>query len=122
MTQYHQLWSQHLSAYAEPPVESELSMFTLRGIEYLQWYHETYEPFDVRVMGIEDWISVRLDEQINFRGKLDRLDADGDTIVITDYKTSRRLMPDDDDTNREQLVLYAHGVKHNYGRKFGQIQ
>jgi hypothetical protein len=55
-------------------------------------------------------------------GKLDRMDAAGDTIVITDYKTSRRLMPDDEDHNREQIVLYAHGIKQTYGRKFTHIQ
>jgi|GEM_PF-3087271 len=43
-------------------------------------------------------------------------------IVITDYKTSRRLMPDTEDHNREQLVLYAHGIRQTYGRKFSKIQ
>lgn len=119
---YDDLWTQELENYMEQPVEADLHMFQSRGREYLQWYYETYAPFDTRVMGTEERVRSIFDEQISFRWIVDRLDADGDTIVITDYKTSRRLMPDTEDHNREQLVLYAHGIRQSYWRKFSQIQ
>jgi putative RecB family exonuclease len=122
LLKYEQLWAKYLADFMEAPIEADLHMFQSRGREYLRWYYETYQPFNTRVMGVEDWVRFRLEDGIDFMGKLDRMDAAGDTIVITDYKTSRRLMPDDEDTNREQIVLYAHGIKQTYGRKFTTIQ
>gem|GEM_PF-2343884 len=122
LSKYEELWVKYLGDFMEAPVEADLQMFQSRGREYLRWYYDTYQPFNTRVMGIEDWVRFKLEDGIDFMGKLDRMDAAGDTIVITDYKTSRRLMPDDEDHNREQIVLYAHGIKQTYGRKFAHIQ
>jgi putative RecB family exonuclease len=122
LLKYEELWIKYLADFMEAPVEADLQMFQSRGREYLCWYYDMYQPFNTRVMGIEDWVRFKLEDGIDFMGKLDRMDAAGDTIVITDYKTSRRLMPDDEDHNREQIVLYAHGIKQTYGRKFTHIQ
>lgn len=122
LSKYEELRTNYLAEFIETPVEADLQMFQSRGREYLSWYYDTYQPFNTRVMGIEDWVRFKLEDGIDFMGKLDRMDAAGDTIVITDYKTSRRLMPDDEDHNREQIVLYAHGIKQTYGRKFSHIQ
>lgn len=119
---YEWLWDKYIAQYLEEPIAADRDMFQSRGREYLVWYYETYMPFDTRTMAIEDWIRVRFDQNIDFSGKLDRLDIQWDTIVIADYKTSRRLMSDDEDSNREQIVLYAHGIKQSYWRKFSQIQ
>ena len=122
LSKYEELWITYLAQFFEEPIPVDLEMFQSRGREYLRWYYSTYQPFNTRVMGIEDRVRFKFEDGIDFMGKLDRMDAAGDTIVITDYKTSRRLMPDDEDHNREQIVLYAHGIKQTYGRKFAHIQ
>ena len=122
LSKYEELWTKYLAEFLEEPISADLEMFQSRGREYLRRYYDTYQPFNIRVMGIEDWVRFKLEDGIDFMGKLDRMDVAGDTIVITDYKTSRRLMPDDEDHNREQIVLYAHGIKQTYGRKFDHIQ
>lgn len=122
LIKYNELWEQYLLEFMEQPVDADLQMFRSRGDQYLRRYYEKYAPFDTRVMWVEEWVRSQFNEQISFRGIVDRLDAAGDTIVITDYKTSRRLMSDQEDSNREQIVLYAHGIKQMYGRKFRHIQ
>ena len=42
-------------------------------------------------------------------------------MILVDYKTNKQLLPDDADTHRQQLTLYALGMQQKYGSKFSQI-
>jgi len=44
---------------------------------------------------------------IKFRGFIDRLDKEGETFVINDYKTNKNLPPESKEEYQEQLTLYA---------------
>ncbi len=97
--------------------------FILRGEEYLKSYFEKNKPFDnIKVVDTEANVSFKLDEDVVFAGFIDRLDKDGDTFVINDYKTNKRLPPESKDSMKEQLTLYAMWVKEKYGKYFKRLK
>ena len=97
--------------------------FQLRGEEYLKAYYENNTPFDkIKVVDTEANVSFALDEDVSFAGFIDRLDKDGDTFVINDYKTNKRLPTENKDSMKEQLTLYAIGVKEKYGKYLKKIK
>ena len=59
---------------------------------------------------------------IKFRGFIDRLDKEGETFVINDYKTNKNLPPESKEEYHEQLTLYALGVQQNYAKYFTTIK
>ena len=100
----------------------EIKTFYDRGVSYIQRYYTNYHPFDQAItMSVEENIQFPIVDDIDFSGKIDRLDVQGDTLIITDYKTNKRLLPDTKDTNYEQLILYGLGIKQRYGKKFTNI-
>lgn len=72
-------------------------------------------------MAVEQSFSIKLDDEISFSGYIDRIDIDNERMILIDYKTSKQLEPDDADTHRQQLTLYALGMQQKYGKKFSQI-
>jgi RecB family exonuclease len=59
---------------------------------------------------------------IKFRGFIDRLDKEGETFIINDYKTNKNLPPESKEEYREQLTLYGLGVQQNYAKYFKNIK
>jgi RecB family exonuclease len=104
-------------------LDEEIATFRERGQTYLSWYWSVYYPFDQAItMAVEQSFSIKLNEQISFSGYIDRIDVDGDRLILIDYKTSKQLEPDDADTHRQQLTLYALGMQQKYGSKFTTIE
>jgi putative RecB family exonuclease len=103
-------------------LDEEVQITLERWHTYLKRYRETYYPFDqVITMAVEQSFSIKLDDNISFSGYIDRIDIDNERMILIDYKTSKQLEPDDADTHRQQLTLYALGMKQKYGNKFSQI-
>lgn len=97
--------------------------FQLRGEEYLKTYYEKYSPFDqIKVIDTEANVSFTLDEDVSFTGFIDRLDKDGDTFIINDYKTNKRLPTENKESMKEQLTFYGIGVKEKYGKYFKKMK
>lgn len=126
---YEEVWNKEIE---EINTKNEREMFdkdTLqafygRGIEYINYYYDTYKPFTQSgvVMKTESNVFCELEEGIKFSGKIDRIDIDNDTITIVDYKTNKSLPKDwKEDTIKNQITLYGIGIKKDYGSKIKKI-
>ena len=119
--------------------EQTLEDYIRRGIHYLANYYDKYSPFVwITVVATEASIVFDLDPSINppsfpplakeasssikFRGFIDRLDKEGETFVINDYKTNKNLPPESKEEYQEQLTLYALWVQQNYAKYFKHLK
>lgn len=103
--------------------EQTLEDYIRRGLHYIENYYTTYSPFeDISVVATEASIVFNLDDQKKFRGFIDRLDKDGETFVINDYKTNKNLPPESKEEYREQLTLYGLWVQQNYAKYFKKMK
>ncbi|HNG97195.1 MAG TPA: PD-(D/E)XK nuclease family protein, partial [Candidatus Absconditabacterales bacterium] len=97
--------------------------YKARGESYLKKYYDKHSPFeDIKVIDTELNFVFELEEGISFQGIIDRLDKVGDTFIISDYKTNKRLPTEDKDGYIEQLTLYGIGIRQKYGKYFEKIQ
>ena len=133
---------------AEATKEKELQMkwdntledYIRRGEVYVKAYYEKFAPFkDVKVIGTELSLIFDLDAGKNpppqavpllsnkggtkmFRWFVDRIDKEGDTFIINDYKTGKRLPPEQKEEYVEQLTLYGLGVQQKYAKYFKNLK
>ena len=92
------------------PDHSPAEVFLTRGRMYVLAYYNKHTPFkDTKVVMTEGRIVFSLDDDasLKFRGVIDRLDKEGETFIINDYKTNQQLPTEDKEQYREQLTLYA---------------
>lgn len=122
---------QRESEIAEATKEKELQLkweqtledYIRRGIHYVANYYDKYSPFEnISVVATEASIVFELNDQTKFRGFIDRLDKEGETFVINDYKTNKNLPPESKEEYREQLTLYGLWVQQNYAKYFKNIK
>ncbi len=103
--------------------EQTLEDYIRRGIHYVANHYDKYSPFaGISIVATEASITFDLDEQKKFRGFIDRLDKEGETFIINDYKTNKNLPPESKEEYHEQLTLYALGVQQNYAKYFTTIK
>ncbi|WP_261986934.1 RecB family exonuclease, partial [Actinomadura sp. HBU206391] len=76
-----------------------------RGREMVERYVADLDPAD-EPLGVERTVATRTD-RIAMSGRIDRLDARGDELVVVDYKTGRRVLTSDDARSSLALALYA---------------
>ncbi len=134
---------------AEATKEKELQMkwdntledYIRRGETYVRNYYEKFAPFEnIKVIGTEIQLMFDLDAGTNppashslsippsqggnkkFRGYVDRIDKEGDTFIINDYKTWKKLPPEQKDEYIEQLTLYGLGVQQKYAKYFKNLK
>jgi putative RecB family exonuclease len=86
------------------------------GEKAVRDYYRRYHPFDQGVtIGLEMRIGIRLDEDHEITGFVDRLTKVCDGVwEIHDYKTSASLMTQDKADADRQLALYALAVREMY--------
>ncbi len=96
-----------------PEVEG-LEPYRQLGREMLRNYYSAHVPARDQVLAVEQKFRLPLDDH-SLVGVMDRVDrtADG-TIVITDYKTSRRLPTQPDLARNKQVVIYHHSAGELY--------
>ena len=93
-----------------------------RGLQYITRYYNHYHPFDAVICdGTEVTLWFDIQAGTKFQAKMDRFDIRDDTAYIVDYKTTRSLPKEDEDTIKQQLSLYALAVQQNYGDKIKRI-
>lgn len=103
--------------------EQTLEDYIRRGLHYVANYYDKYQPFEwVTIVATEASITFDLDEQAKFRWFIDRLDKEGETFVINDYKTNKNLPPESKEEYKEQLTLYGLWVQQNYAKYFKNIK
>lgn len=99
-----------------------LTQFFNRGEKYINRYYTNYHPFDQAIsMKTEENINFTLEERLKFRGKVDRLDIKNDTMTIVDYKTSKSLPKDGNNSIEEQITLYGIAIENDYGKQIKTI-
>jgi RecB family exonuclease len=76
-----------------------------RTREMVERYVRDLDP-DHEPLGVERTVATRT-ERIAVSGRIDRLDARGDTLAVVDYKTGRRVLNADDARGSLALALYA---------------
>lgn len=107
------------------PEDAPESLFLRRGEIYVSEYYDHHAPFgDVKVVMTEWRIVFSLDDawSLKFRGVIDRLDKEWNTFIINDYKTNKALPEEDKTMYKEQLTLYALGVKEKYGKYYENMK
>ncbi|MFA7284904.1 MAG: PD-(D/E)XK nuclease family protein [Candidatus Absconditabacterales bacterium] len=93
-----------------------------RALEYINRYYDTYHPFNQAVTdSVEKQMRIEIKPGVKFTGIVDRLDIQGETAIIVDYKTNRSLPPDAYDTIKDQLSIYGLAIQNDYGDKFKTI-
>ena len=106
--------------------DQTLDDYQRRGQHYLSNYYDLHTPFeDIKIVGTELLLHFTLEDWPNapkFRGIVDRLDKDWESFIINDYKTNKNLPPEQKDEYREQLTLYAQGIRQKYGKYFKNIK
>lgn len=105
--------------------DQTLEDYQRRGNMYLQTYYKKYAPFDgTKVIATEAMLHFALDPQGNkkFRWIVDRIDKEGDSFVINDYKTNKNLPPEQKEDYIEQLTLYGLGIQQKYAKYFTNIK
>jgi putative RecB family exonuclease len=103
MEKYEQSWA------SLPEVEG-LEPYRQVGREMLRNYYSAHVPGPDEVLAVEQKFRLPMDDH-RLVGVMDRVDrtADG-TIVITDYKTSKRLPTQPDLARNKQVVIYHHSA------------
>jgi ATP-dependent exoDNAse (exonuclease V) beta subunit len=59
---------------------------------------------------------------LKFVGVVDRMESNGDTWTIIDYKTSTSIKGHDDEEYKNQLLTYAIAVRKEFGGMYTQLQ
>ncbi|HEY8121909.1 MAG TPA: PD-(D/E)XK nuclease family protein [Myxococcota bacterium] len=89
------------------------------GVRGLENYYKRHYPFDRdRTVGLERPIQFALDEDGKYavRGIIDRIARAQDGVLeIHDFKTGRRVPPQDDLDRDRQLGLYELGIREQFG-------
>lgn len=129
--------------------DNKLEDYIRRGEYYVKAYYEKFAPFEnIKVIGTELSLIFDLDAGTNppatqasghlpcpqdslrsqggsnkkFRGYVDRIDKEGDTFIINDYKTGKKLPPEQKEEYIEQLTLYGLGVQQKYAKYFKHLK
>lgn len=106
--------------------DQTLDDYQRRGQHHLSDYYDLHTPFEnIKIVGTELLLHFTLEDWPNapkFRGIVDRLDKDWANFIINDYKTNKNLPPEQKDEYREQLTLYAQGIRQKYGKYFKNIK
>lgn len=127
---FHTIRNQEIEeATKEKPLQIKwqqtLEDYIRRGEYYVRWYYQKHTPFTgVQVIATENMVHFQLDKdgQQKFRGVIDRIDKEGDTFVINDYKTNKNLPPEQKQEYTEQLTLYWLALQQKYGKYFKNIK
>ena len=120
-----QYWSDNKWDAMEFSEEKPEKNYLKRAEIYLTQYYSQHQPFEWVKIVMTEWnIVFSLDEAegIKFRGVIDRLDKRWSTFIINDYKTNKHLPTEDAEHYKEQLTLYALGVKEKYGKYFEYLE
>lgn len=90
-----------------------------RGIRFILDYYLKHRPFDDNTLELEKKINIKIEENKEIQGFIDRLVENKKTneIEIHDYKTGGNLPDKDKIENDRQLALYSIAIKEIFGQE-----
>ncbi len=82
-----------------------------QGVRIIQQYFHKYDPSKIQIVDLESRFSIELDDKEGdekhfVSGFIDRIDKTEDGYEIIDYKTSKKLPPQEFVDNNLQLAIY----------------
>jgi len=101
--------------------EKERSDFVDDAVSLIDNYFRLEDPNDVRVMGTELRMSAHLGS-LRLSGIIDRLELDGDELVVTDYKTGRAPSANFEQSKLGGVHFYAFLCSEVLGRRPDRVQ
>ncbi len=103
--------------YRDP--EQERAAYA-RALAWLESYVDTLDP-DAEPVGVERTVAART-AVLALSGRVDRIDASGDELVIVDYKTGRSELTTDDARGSRALALYAYAAQRVFRRRCRRVE
>jgi RecB family exonuclease len=91
-----------------------------QGKEILKVFLEENAKIDRKTVGIEKQFTINMDGH-EIYGIIDRIDEDGDDLIVLDYKTSKQAISKNKLREDLQLLTYTLGAEQLFGRKPKQI-
>jgi RecB family exonuclease len=76
---------------------------------------------DAEPVGVERVVGART-PALALSGRVDRIDADGDELVIVDYKTGRGELGPDHARGSRALALYAYAAERTFRRRCRRVE
>ena len=91
-----------------------------RALGWLEDYVAGLDP-STEPVGVERVVAART-EVLALSGRVDRIDQDGDELVIVDYKTGRGELTGDDARGSRALALYAYAAERVFRRRCRRVE
>jgi putative RecB family exonuclease len=91
-----------------------------RALGWLESYVAGLDP-STDPVGVERVVAART-EVLALSGRVDRIDQDGDELVIVDYKTGRGELTGDDARGSRALALYAYAAERVFRRRCRRVE
>jgi putative RecB family exonuclease len=91
-----------------------------RALGWLEDYVAGLDP-STDPVGVERVVAART-EVLALSGRVDRIDQDGDELVIVDYKTGRGELTCDDARGSRALALYAYAAERVFRRRCRRVE
>jgi len=91
-----------------------------RALGWLEDYVAGLDP-STDPVGVERVVAARTDV-LALSGRVDRIDQDGDELVIVDYKTGRGELTGDDARGSRALALYAYAAERVFRRRCRRVE
>jgi putative RecB family exonuclease len=91
-----------------------------RALGWLEDYVAGLDP-STDPVGVERVVAART-EVLALSGRVDRIDQDGDDLVIVDYKTGRGELTGDDARGSRALALYAYAAERVFRRRCRRVE
>ena len=95
--------------------------FRWKSWQAIEGLWQLEDPAGIDVRATEQRLSTVV-AGVPFRGVVDRLDDDGDTLVVTDYKSGRPPRAADRQKSLDQVLLYAAAVEAETGERPGRAR
>jgi RNase P subunit RPR2 len=91
-------------------------------IHLLKSYYQQHHPFSAdNTIALEQKLFSKLGTH-TFTATVDRIAKRGETFIIYDYKTNKKLTPEIKASHKEQALLYAGIVLENYQKYFQNLE
>ena len=91
-------------------------------IHLLKSYYQQHHPFSAdSTIALEQKLFSKLGTH-TFSATVDRIAKRGQTFIIYDYKTNKKLTPEIEASHKEQALLYAGIVLENYQKYFQKLE
>jgi putative RecB family exonuclease len=113
---FKDLW--HQTAYGRDDIQyavgKDFDTLMMNGVDLLSaWYHRLPDD-NFKVIGIEEAFSFTLPAvSVPVIGAIDLIEESGDSVVITDFKTSGRAYSIDEVDSNMQMTVYQLAAKSN---------